>query len=384
MSRRHVVTRNCFLFMLKMSVLLAFVVCLTPREAHSSQSLYFQNSSNGKVVYWSLDSTGRLKNRIQGEGWDFVSCIAPGYSWRLVGIQLNADTQQRTHLLWKDTAHGKLNYWALNSNGTLANTTRNEGWGTIGILFPTWRVVGVQYNGDRQGNTQLVLSNDAAGKVVYWKLDSNGKLMNGTRGSGWNYVNDTSVSTRDLRLVALQQNADSDGNDHLLWENRRAGLRIYWKLNSNGTLANRTRGDGWDYLTTSPIPMDWQIVGVQKNADKQNHDHLLQYNNASGYVSYWKLNSTGVIANTTRGDGWDYLADIGYRAPWTIASIHPNADGQNGDHLIWQNRANGKLVYWKLDNSGKLKNKTKDDGWGYITEWQPAPSWRVRGVGDDQ
>jgi hypothetical protein len=61
----------------------------------------------------------------------------------------------------------------------------------------------------------------------------------------------------------------------------------------------------------------------------------------------------------------------------------PNADSNNTDHLIWQNTWSGKMIYWKLDSTGKLKNKTKDDGWGYITEWQMSPQWRVRCLGED-
>jgi len=379
MLQRSALIPSFTLYVLRIAVLLIFTICLLPRESLSSQRLLFQNSSDGNLAYWSLESTGKLKNNTRSDGWNFVSETAPGAEWRLDGVQLVGDAQSRPHLIWQDTRTGTFVYWALNSNGTLANRTQHDGWDFISdsASLNSWRLIDVQYNADKQGNSHLILYSPTDRKAVYWKLDSTGKLKNRTMGDGWDYIAATPPAS-DWSLVALQQNADNAGNDHLLWQNTAEGKQVYWKLDSHGKLANLTKNDGWNYLSDTRSSSDWRVIGVQHNADKQGNDHVMFYSNTSGKVVYWKLNASGVLKNGTKGDGWNYLNDSGFLPPWTPATIQPNADGQNGDNLIWQNTADNKLVYWKLNSNGALTNRTKDSGWGYISDQPPASSWIMR------
>ena len=368
-------------FVIKVTVLLLFIICLLPREVLSTPHLLFQNSSDGTLVYWSLESTGKLKNNTRNDGWDYVNGTEPGTNWRLAGVQLNADGQRHTHLIMQNTNNGTFIYWSLNNKGALKNRTLHDGWDFISdrSQLSSWRLIDVQYNADKQGRSHLILYNDTDRMSAFWKLDSTGKLKNKTKGDGWDYIVAT-PPVSGLKLAALQQNADNAGNDHLIWQNSSEGYLVYWKLNSTGRLTNRTKASGWNYLSQPSISSDWQVVGVLKNADKQGNDHVLFLSNTSGLVVYWKLNSNGTLTNHTKGDGWDFVSDSGFLPPWTIATIQPNADGLNGDNLIWQNTGNGKLVYWKLDSTGKLLNRTKDSGWGYIDDSQPASTWIAKEV----
>jgi len=358
-----------------------FLFALYPaQDSFSSQHLLFHNPSTGKVVYWSIDTTGQLKNRSRNDGWGPVGTWDMTPSWRMLAVQRNVGAQNLSHLIWQNTENGKLLYWSLDSTGVQSGM----GWVATNSLPTSWQFGGIQYNADKQGNPHLVFHHTDNGKAAYWKLDSTGARKNASKGDGWDFINDDWTLLSPWSLIAVQPNADHAGNDHIIWRNSRSGATIYWKLDSTGVLKNRTQGDGWEYVSFSVelvADPDWRVVALQQNADKLGNDHLLFHNTRNGRVAYWQLDSTGVLKNREKGDGWDFVADSLLPSPWSFAALQSNANGQNTDHIIWHNTESGKLAYWKLNSIGQLKNRSRSDGWGWISDdWQPAPSWRVIGI----
>jgi len=274
-------------------------------------------------------------------------------------------------------------YWTLNSNGTLKNRTVTDGWNWVStqVLASGWNLATSHANGDQLGHDQLIWQNTVAGTSVWWKLNSNGTLKNRTQTDGWDWISTQTLGT-SWRMTHIQANADKSGTPHLLWWNASNQKAVYWTLNSNGSLKNRTQGDGWDYVATQAAGDGWYPSQVQRNADSVNSDHLVWHSTVNGKSSYWKLNSNGTLKNRTATDGWDWIGTWNMATTWRMASIQTNATqvvaGTSGiNHIIWNDSASNKAVYWTLNSNGSLKNRTATDGWDWIATHTLDSGWSI-------
>jgi len=366
-----------------------FLACLAlillAQTSYASQRVMLQNDSNGRMMYFNLDESGKVKNTTRGDGWDFVSDWIPGASWKMTGLQESPHPSVPTRLMFRNSDDNKIVFWALTPEGKLMNRTQGQGWDYISedSLPSKWRMVTLQRNADSKGNDHMLFHNSESGKIAYWKITSDGIIKNRTQGDGWDYLSDDLTMETTWSPILIQKNADRTGHDHLLWYSTSEKLFCFWKLDENGKLLNPFKGNGWDIVSDWKVEPKWRLVSVQLDADRNGSDHLLFHEKESGKVVYWKLDSTGKLKNRILGDGWNYIStNMTASSPWTFSALEQGADQQGADHLLWCNTDNGKLAYWKLNQEGVLKNSTKDDGWGNIAPWQVAPSWRITAVYD--
>lgn len=347
--------------------------------------LVWQNPSNQRTNYWVLNSNGTLKNYTKGDGWDNIATSTLNTGWYIQTIQPNGDKSGHNHLIWQNTVTGATAYWRINSTGTLKNYTRGDGTNSIhtSSISTAWRVLSISSNADSQGTDHLLWFNGNTRKPVYWALNSNGTLKNTTRGDGWNEVDSQGQVTMAVGWSAggTQPNADFRGSNHIIWQNTN-GKTAYWKLDSTGVLKNKTQGDGWDLISTFTLNPAWRMVTVQPNGDRLGNNHLIWQNTSDRKSIYWKLNSNGTLKNRTQGDGWAYIGTNNPGAGWTVSRILYNADTLGNDHLLWVNSVNGRSLYWKLNSTGAIKNYTQGDGWDNLRSNNQAPEWRIRGAHD--
>jgi hypothetical protein len=366
------------------AVLAVMTMTVTLFAQQGSAQLVWQNTSNNRTNYWVLNSNGSLKNRTQGDGWDNIATFQPAAGFYIQTIQANGGRNNLNHIIWQNTTNGKVTYWATDTTGVLKNRTQGDGWDNISTftVSTAWRIYDINYNVGGTEIDHLAWINGSTRKPVYWVLNSNGTLKNRTQGDGWQNVDKNGEVNLGVGWYAggIQRNADSLGNPHIIWQNTSNGKTAYWKLNSNGTLKNKTQDDGWGLISDFTLNSAWRLLTVQPNADKLGTNHMIWQNTSNRKAVYWNLTSAGVIKNRTQGDGWDNIATFQPAAGWTMSSVLRNGDTQGNDHLLWLNTTNGKSLFWKLNSNGTLKNRTQGDGWDYINTFTNATGWRIRGA----
>jgi len=406
--------------------LVAFTVTLFAQQgmARDNDQMVINNASNGKAAFWVLNSNGTLKNRTKGNarasndyGWDMVSDWYLAGGWYVAAIREGGDVRETgsafpgNQLIWHNSTNGKFCYWTLNSNGTLKNRTKTNGWDLLSDwnLAAPWRVAGIGSAVEGSAaETYLQLNNTTNGKTAYWVLNSNGTLRNRTKGDaagntayGWNLNSDWSLASGwyvgDIRSAGNKAEVDAGfQGDQMIWHNSTNGKFCYWTLNSNNSLKNRTKSNGWDLISDWNLASPWRITGMAGTVSGSSAEGYLQINNpTNGKAAYWVLNSNGTLRNRTKGDaaagtgyGWNLNSDWYLTGGWYVADVRLGGDvrettgGFAGNQLVWHNSTNGKFCYWTLNSNNSLKNRTKTNGWDLLSDWYLAP-WRVSGIQDN-
>ncbi len=332
--------------------------------------LLWQKTSNGKVAWWKIATTGKIFNTTQGNGWDFVSdTLTLDSAW-----QLSATTtiNSSTALIWQKQTSGKVAYWKLASDYSLQDETQDSGWGYVSdtlTLDSAWSLGGVA---EMDVGKFLVWQKQTSGKVAWWKLGDDGKLTNDTQNDGWGYVSDTLTLNSAWRLAAI---TDLGGYKNLIWQQQSNGKVAFWKLNTNGcTLQNTSQGDGWDYVSDS-ITLDsaWRLAAITTISSVK---YMLWQKTSNGKVAWWKLSDSGKLENETQDSGWGFVSDeLTLNSAWTLGGV---ATVDSLPVLIWQKQSNGKVAYWKLTSACKLQDTTPDSGWGFVSDTLTLDSnWRL-------
>ncbi len=393
--------RQCIGFFLAVIAIVGMTV-LVSGQAQAADHLLLQNTDSGKTSYWVMNSNGTLKNKTKGSGWGDLYGTADNLStamnhfWVLVGSHKDDGDPHLTRLIWQNTDNQRMAWWKLNTNGVLQDRTKGSGWGYLdeewkSVPGATWLATAVVDSSKSNFGQDVVLfHNKDNGRTVYWRLNSNGLLVNRTQGSGWDNIDSTKyfqgILTADKGWVAgpYYPNADSQGHAQLVWYNTQNARVSWWKLNSNVTLKSTTEGDGFGSWWTLPSP-HWRLTAISKNNNYRqiNDSHsalLFMHNTDSGRAAYWVMNSNGMLTDRTEGSGWNVVektSEFPTFDPWSFFGIHEKADGTH-DHLLWNNSGNGRIAYWKLNTNGTLSNKTEHDGWGVF--WDLPTAWRLAGV----
>lgn len=291
----------------------------------STTNIIVANSDGSRYAWMKLNSNGTLANRTVNNG---VAWLHPASlnlsSWSYVGVHENADTNGSNHLLFQNTSNGALGFLRLNVNGTLENTTANEGYGRIDFALnvpPAWRAVAIQSNGDGDGNTHIVLSHTSNGRAAFLKLNSNGTMANASVNQGYGLLNQGGFG--NFAPVGIQQNGDGQGNDHMLMRNPGGGVNAFAfvKLNNNGTIENLQRNQGWAPMQDRFSLNSFEFLGI---GDFDSSPHLLLRSPTGGRVAWMRLNVNGTMRNRTVNQGAGWVASDYSGAGWRCEALDPN------------------------------------------------------------
>lgn len=316
------------------------------------------------------------------------------------------------HYLLQNTDTGQTAYWELNSNGGLRNQTRGEGfdwlYGTQGSNFqnsmtPPWGPEGVY---TPTSTPHLVWSNTDNGQYGFWKLNSNGALVNHTRGSGWDMTSPYAIPTLPSGWVIVKvldasdtkgyhrSSDDAGPYDVLLIQNTDDGRTGFLRMNSDGQVVNSTKGNSWDLIDTEKnfavtASSGWKIGPYFEGSGA--NDTLLLYNTANGQTGYWLINSNGHLVNTTKGDGWNMMtstSDLFSTTGWRMVGISSNSNNaKRGDGgILYMHEATdtgGRTAWWALNSNGALLSNVAGTGWGFssiASDLNLASPWEAKFV----
>lgn len=346
-----------------------------PPPPNHGVKLFFHQEETGQAAYWNVEGSGKLKNHDQGDGWGYVSDTQQlGTDWRLNGsLELDG-----THTLyWQNKASGEVLYWKIASDGSLLNRTEGDGWGRVAesVNVPEeWEIVGFATIG---GQYTIIWQNQEQGEVAYWRIATDGRLKNATEGDGWGMVSESLRVGSAWRLADI---LEIGGQQTLIWQNQTNGKVVYWRLEDDATLKNKTQGDGWDFVTDSmKVKSNWRLAGGAAVGGEQT---LVWHNEASGKVVFWRLNDGARLVNESRGEGWDFISgEVTVPSGWRLAGVVQLGAGYS---LIWQNQGMGRNVYWHIGDDARLRNRTRNDGWGFVSEeLQLPPAWRLGAIAQE-
>ncbi len=105
---------------------------------------------------------------------------------------------------------------------------------------------------------------------------------------------------------------------------------------------------------------------------------LFWRNVENGKVCYWRLNNSGQLKNMANGGGWGFVSEtLTMDADWTLAG----SLNMNDLHtLFWRNTQSGQVMYWRTNDDGTIINDTEDEGWGLVCDTPVADNWRFVGA----
>ncbi len=277
-------------------------------------------------------------------------------------------------LIWYGEDAGKSVFWRIAESGSLVNDNLDTGWGFVSdsSLGSSWKLIAAEV----VNNAKILFwQNTDQGKIVYWKLNDSYKLTDDDD-SGWGLVSDSTMGS-EWGYSGL---ATTGSGTFMLWQNASNGQVVYWKLNTDSpTLTNRTQDNGWGYVDSeATLNSDWRLGA--SFYDSNVGQVLTWQNQQSGKVVWWKLTDACKLTNRTQNEGWGYVSDeLTLNSEWHLAG--PITSGAN-NLLIWQNENSGKAVWWKLNvNSCVLQDRTKDSGWGFVSEDAAVNSnWRLADI----
>ncbi len=355
--------------------LLALTVDSSETTLPDTDQVYiWQHRRNGKTAFWRIAETGKLVSSNYNKGWGYVSeSLTLSSHWNLGGLTTISD---QNVLFWQNGSNGKVAYWTLNDSYQLTDETQDSGWGYVSDeieLDSAWSLVKII---TLDSSKFLLWQNQSNGKVAWWKLGADScKIANNTQDDGWGYVSDSITLDSSWRLA---DSLEQDGSRYLLWQKESNGKVAWWKIDSSCKLANETQNDGWGYVCEElTLKSAWTLAGA---VSLSSTNMLIWQNRNKGKVAWWKLNTNGcTLVSSEQGNGWGWVSENNtLNSSWRLAAI---TSLQDTPALVWQKQSNGKVAWWKLDNSGTLVDETEDSGWGFASdEVTLNSSWTLSGV----
>lgn len=338
--------------------------------------IIYRNSNTGRYAFLKLNDNGTLKNTTANDGIGMIT------TWDALNtFSFQAATQNGgsdTRLLIANADGSRYGWLKLNANGTLANQTNNDGIGWVhsqALDLSGWSLVGVQDNGSHaEGLNHLIMQNTGNGDLGFLKLNSNATIKNETGNDGFARINLGLSIPTTWRAFDIQENADGAGFDHILLRNTGTNKVVYVKLNSNGTLKNTTGNDGFGFLFPGAIP-DYTPEAL----DSLTAGGLLFKNTAGGTraFAYVKLNANGTIENLTRGAGWDFLQQVFDLSGFDVLGL-TTINSENA--LLLRNSTGGRVAWIKLNVNGTAQNTTGNDGLAWVSEDYSPQGWRAESL----
>lgn len=166
----------------------------------------------------------------------------------------------------------------------------------------------------------------------------------------------------------IDTNLHAQQTPSLLWQNNADGDLYLWNMKfSNGTYQLSKFG-----MVANVPDTSWKVVGFT-NATTSSTPDLIWHNASNGQVYHWIMSDAD---GEYQMSSYDYLTTVG-QTSWNIVAT-PNVNASVPD-LLWQNSANGAVVYWTMAGSGS------DYQWsGIYTALTPAvgSQWRLAATAD--
>lgn len=287
----------------------------------SLTKIIMANSDESRYMAVALNANGTLKNETDNDGLSWIHSSDLNLSaWSFIGVQENANhSDGLSHLIFQNTSSGNVGFLRLNSNGTIKSETPFDGYSKINIDIdiPTaWRAFDIQENADGLGFDHILLRNTSTGKSAYIKLNANGTIKNTTRNDGWGLLFPSGIG--NYIPVAV----DTLTSSGLMFKYSGGGTQAfaYAKLNSNGSLSTPlTRGTGWDFLQTTYDISGFDVVGfMQIGSD----DAVLIRAPWGSRAAWFKLNANGTAQNTTLNQGAAWISSD-QSSEWRVEGIDP-------------------------------------------------------------
>jgi uncharacterized delta-60 repeat protein len=257
------------------------------------KTLFFQNTSTGYVTYWQLDDSATMVN--SGLASESVKVNS---GWRAVGV---CTVDSTPVILWQNQSSGKVVFWKIGTDCKLTSEVKDTGWGFVSdtlTVNSAWRLAGIT---EIDGVKILVWQNQNTGKVVWWRLTGEMKLLNANKEGGWGFVSDNLTLNSNWSLAGVTS------GQKLVWQNQGTGKVAWWGLGGNYKLPNETKNSGWGFVSDNlTVGSAWSLGGLTEL------DSILTFiwsNTTSGYAAYWKINSSNQLQNETRNDGWGLISN---------------------------------------------------------------------------
>jgi streptogramin lyase len=316
--------------------------------ASSGKFLIWQNTSTGEMRWWNMATTGQIISSVEDIGHGKVSDETLGSEWRFAGTTTLGGVKT---LFYQNTSTGKVKYWMLNSAGKLTSS----GYVSENLKVNTnWKAAGVK---TLNGTPTIIWQNQASGKVVYWLLETTGKLKSEVQNTGWGLVADSLTVNSNWRLSGV---TTLSGTNVLLWQNQNNGKIVYWKLDSANKLVNATQNGGWGFVSSLTLASQWRQVGIV------NSSGLVWQGQSYGKIAWWLLSDDAKLTNTTQNSGWGYVSDnLTLNSSWSLGAVSELGGVKT---FLWHNPSTGKAAYWKINSSIKLQDETKNSGWGFVSD----------------
>ncbi len=273
--------------------------------------------------------------------------------------------------------------WRNNDNGKVAfwrlntdgqlDTSQDGGWGYVSDNLTMSASWQLEGEMTLSGYRALFWRNTDSGEVVYWQLSNEGKILNETEGDGWGNVSNEYRVPMNWKLVGL---TEINGNPTLFWQDSDTTRLVFWKLNGGCYLENATSSDVWGLVAPNePIREHWRVLAMTDIGGKYS---VIWRNTESGSVLFWQLDDDGRLLTSTRDENWgEVCPEVTVGPQWTLVSIGV----VNGTStLFWYNPDTGNTAYWRVDGNANILNTDKDSGWGFVRDTdQPAPDWNFVG-----
>lgn len=266
-------------------------------EDAANNLLVWQNYSSGDVVWWKVDDQGEILSEEENTGWGLVSethKVPEG--WELVGSYPADDLHV---LIWHNRSKGLVAYWRISSDGSLVGV-EDSGWGLVSSemrVGSNWELTSISKVGEHE---VLFWRNLVNGMVAFWRLNTDSTLLDSTQGSGWGYVAEGVDLSKGWVLGGV---VDIGSATTMIWRNEAAGKVAFWRINTQGcTMQDIQEGSGWGMVSGNlKVGAKWKLRAV---VVVNSQPMLLWQNSNTGVIVYWKLNSEGELADDKQGSGW--------------------------------------------------------------------------------
>ncbi len=280
------------------------------QEQASTSLLVWQNYSSGDVVWWKVNDQGEIVSQKQSTGWGLVSDTEKvPQGWELVGSYPSGDLRI---LIWHNREKGLVAYWRITADGRLVDVD-DTGWGLVSSdmrVGSNWELTDITKVGEHE---VLFWRNLVNGMVAFWRLNSDSTLLDSLQGSGWGYVAEGVDLSKGWVLGGI---VEVNGGTTMIWRNEAAGQLAFWRINARDcTMQDIQKGSGWGLVSDQvKVASNWKLRAVVVVADQP---MLLWQNSTNGAIAYWKLTSDGELADDVEGSGWglvkmDLSLDQGY------------------------------------------------------------------------
>ncbi len=284
--------------------------------------LLWRDANSGSVAYWLFKGGERVSS-------GYVCDLSIPKEWQISTVK-DLDGDGQADIVWNNASAGLVAVWTLR-DGKLANgSLMNTGVGWKPVAAP-------DLNGDTKGD--IVLQNSVTGEIALWQMDG-AKVTAGAvvkTGASWE--------------PQFFGDFNGDGKTDILLRDRTSGALAFW-------LMNGVKIDfGW---ATDPIPAEWQIESIGNFDGKPNvgngNDDLLWRNRRTGEVVIWQLKSDGrslLNAQAIKLNGQTYNNG----ANWTIAGVGDfNRDGK--EDILYRSEQQSSLEVLLMDGLNVVSKAT--------------------------